>query len=145
VLLMSDVLEHVANDQELLNRAIAVVPSGSHLVLTVPADPALWSQHDVDFGHFRRYRREHFQALWRNAPVDERLLSPFNARLRPLIAALRRLAPGTSNNLKLPVGPLNGFLQRVFAGEAAALVNAIDRNAPPFRRGVSLIAVLRKR
>jgi SAM-dependent methyltransferase len=145
VLLMSDVLEHVADDQELLDRAIAVVPSGGHLELTAPADPALWSRHDVDFGHFRRYRSEQFQALWRGAPVEQRLLSSFNSRLRPLIAAMRRVAPGLGNNLHVPVGPLNGMLRRIFAGEAGALVAAIDRGLPPFRRGVSLVAVLRKR
>src|ERR1019366_4948692 len=55
VVLMTDVLEHVADDRGLLAQAIDVVPSGGHLILTVPSDPALWSRHDTDFGHFRRY------------------------------------------------------------------------------------------
>lgn len=145
VVLLTDVLEHVEHDHALLQQAIAVVPAGGHLILTVPADPALWSKHDTDFGHFRRYQLADFRDLWRDAPVAQRLLSHFNARLRPVIAAVRRIAPKGSNNLNVPVGPLNGVLHRTFAGEARALVAAIDTGTAPFRRGVSLVAVLRKR
>jgi len=144
VLLMTDVLEHVVDDHALLARAIDAVPAGGHLVLTVPADPALWSQHDVEFGHHRRYLPESFRALWGDAPVSERLLTPFNARLFPIIAATRRLAPRLGNNLRIPAGPANRLLARIFGGEAASLVGAIDRDTPPYRRGVSLLAVLRK-
>jgi SAM-dependent methyltransferase len=142
--LLTDVLEHVEDDRSLLAQAINVLPRGGHLVLTVPADPALWSRHDTDFGHFRRYRLDDFRALWRDAPVRQRLLSPFNARLYPMIAMIRRIAPNTGNNLHVPAGPLNRLLHGIFAGEARALVTAIDRDVPPFHRGVSLVAVLRK-
>jgi SAM-dependent methyltransferase len=145
VLLMTDVLEHVADDRALLARAIDVVPSGGHLVLTVPGDPSLWSRHDVQFGHYRRYRGDELQALWSDAAVDERLLSPFNARLRPVIAMIRRFTSDDGNDLRLAAGPLNGALRRILAGEAAALVRAIDRGTPAYSRGVSLAAVLRKR
>jgi len=144
VVLLTDVLEHVANDHELLAQAIAVLPPGGHLVLTVPADPTLWSKHDTDFGHFRRYQLADFRQLWQGAPVVQRLLSPFNARLRPVIAAIRRFAPNGGNNLNVPVGPLNGVLHATFAGEARALVAALDAGTMPFARGVSLVAVLRK-
>ena len=125
-------------------RAIADVPSGGHLILTVPADQALWSRHDIDFGHYRRYDADNFSALWRTAPVEQRLLSPFNARLRPVIAGIRRLAPNAGNNLRISSGPMSRVLHHVFAGEAPALVRGIDRGVAPFRRGVSLAAVLRK-
>ncbi len=147
LLLMTDVLEHVADDRALLAAAVAAVPPGGHLLLTVPADPSLWSAHDEAFGHFRRYRREEFAALWADLPVTVRLLSPFNARLRPLIALHRRwrgdrAAPG--GDLDVPMGPLNGVLHRIFAGEAAALVAAIDGDRAPWSHGVSLLALLRR-
>lgn len=145
VLLMTDVLEHVADDAGLLARAVAVVPSGGHLLLTVPADPRLWSRHDTQFGHFRRYRIEEFRALWRTLPVTERLLSPYNARLRPIIAAIRRFTRDGGSDLAIPTPGLNAALHRVFAGEARALVRAVDTGRPPFRRGVSIAAILRKK
>lgn len=145
VVLLTDVLEHVDDDRALLARAIAVVPAGGHLLVTVPADPSLWSRHDTDFGHFRRYLADDFRALWRDAAVEQRLLSYFNARLRPVIAAFRTIAPGAGNNLRVPAGPLNQLFRRTFAGEARALVAAIDCGTRPYRRGISLVAVLRKK
>lgn len=145
VLLMTDVLEHVADDRGLLARTIDAVPAGGHLVLTVPADPALWSRHDTQFGHYRRYRAAELRALWHDAPVEERLLTPFNARLKPVIATIRRFTRDDGSDLGIPTGPLNAVLHRIFAGEASALVRAIDRGKPAFSRGVSLAAVLRKR
>lgn len=147
LLLMTDVLEHVADDRALLTAAIDAVRPGSHLLLTVPADPSLWSAHDEAFGHHRRYTAATLAVLWREAPVDVRLLSAFNARLRPLIALHRRwrgdrVAPG--GDLDVPTGPLNRLLHAVFAGEAGRLVAAIDHSAPPWRRGVSLVALLRR-
>ena len=149
VLLMTDVLEHVADDHQLFRAALAVVPAGGHLVLTVPCDPGLWSMHDREFSHYRRYRLDQFRALWAGAPVDERLCSPFNSRLRPAVALVRRLGrgrrPRPSGDLGISAGPLNGLLTRIFAGEAPALVGALDRGRAPFRHGVSLVAVLRRR
>ncbi|MGH7592600.1 MAG: class I SAM-dependent methyltransferase [Gemmatimonadales bacterium] len=145
VVLMTDVLEHVADDRTLLARAISIVPAGGHLVLTVPADPTLWSRHDTQYGHYRRYSSEEFRALWRDAPVEERLLSPFNSRLRPVIATIRRFTRDNGSDFQIPAGPLNAMLRRIFAGEAAALVQAIDSGRPAFTRGVSLAAVLRRR
>jgi SAM-dependent methyltransferase len=149
VLMMTDVLEHVVDDQSLFDQALATLPSGGTMLITVPNDPALWSPHDELFGHSRRYTTDTLRALWRNAAVDERLLSPFNARLQPVIALIRRfrrhhrVRPG--GDLGLSAGPLNGLLRRIFAGEAGALVAAIDRGAAPFARGVSLVAVVGKR
>lgn len=142
--IMTDVLEHVADDRSLLAAAMNVVPRDGHLVLTVPADPDLWSRHDVQFGHFRRYRMADFRALWRDQPVIERLVTPFNARLRPLIAMIRRFTRDGGSDLAIPVGPTNAVLHRVFAGEARVLTAAIDRGRPAYSRGVSLAAVLRK-
>jgi SAM-dependent methyltransferase len=148
-LMMTDVLEHVQDDHDLFRRALAVLPSGSHLMLTVPAGPELWSSHDDEFGHVRRYRLEEFRALWSGAPVDVRLSSPFNARLYPIIRLVRRLGRGRparpGGDLSAPAGPFNGLLRRTFAGEARALVQALDRGTAPFGRGVSLVAVLRRR
>lgn len=147
VLLMCDVLEHVEDDRGLLALAIEAVPPGGHLLLTVPADPALWSGHDIAFGHHRRYRPLEFAALWADRPVSARLLSPFNARLRPLVMMYRRVFgrhAGSGGDLDVPMGPLNTIFHRIFASEAGPLAAAIDRGRAPWRRGVSLVALLRR-
>jgi 2-polyprenyl-3-methyl-5-hydroxy-6-metoxy-1,4-benzoquinol methylase len=147
LLLMSDVLEHVADDRELMRQAIGAVPPGGHLLLTVPADPSLWSDHDTAFGHRRRYHHDDFAALWHGQPVAVRLLSPFNARLRSLIAAHRRLPrrrATAGGDLDVPMGPLNRVFHRIFAGEAERLAAAVDGDRAPWTRGVSLVALLRR-
>ncbi len=149
VAILADVLEHVQDDRALLNQVIGMVPSGGHVLITVPADPALWSPHDVAFGHHRRYDVATLSALWLGAPVDTRLLSHFNARLRPVIAGVRRLrrhaAPRPGGDLRPPLRVVNALLTHVFAGEAHDLVRAIDSGHAPHSRGVSLVAVLRRR
>ncbi len=147
VLLMTDVLEHVADSQALFDSALATVPSGGTLLLTVPADPGLWSPHDQAFGHMRRYTIASFRALWQGAPVVERLLSPFNSRLYPAISvirALRRRSATSGSDLSVPAGPLNNALRGIFAGESQALVAAVDSGQAAYRRGVSLVALLRR-
>lgn len=54
----SEVLEHVRDDEPLLTQFHALLLLQGILVLSVPADPSLWSDEDVFSGHFRRYTRE---------------------------------------------------------------------------------------
>lgn len=66
-----DVIEHVADDHGFL-RTIAeqsVLPGGS-LVISVPAHPRLYTQHDVDLGHHRRYTPEALAALHQSAQLE---------------------------------------------------------------------------
>lgn len=147
VAVLTDVLEHVAEDRALLARTIEAMPPGGQLLLTVPGDPAMWSVHDEVFGHFRRYTPATFRMLWQDAPVRERLLSAYNSRLHPLIAAWRRLRGqhgAAAGDLAVPVGPLNRVLEVIFAGERHALVAAVDRATMPWSRGVSLVAILER-
>lgn len=147
VILMTDVLEHVEDDRSLLTAAVESLPVGGHAVLTVPADPTLWSGHDVVFGHYRRYRREELVALWSRLPVHPLTVTHFNARLLPVIRAIRRWR-GTDEqpggDLAVPSGPLNGVLRRVFAGERRAVIRSVATGRPAFHAGVSLLAVLRR-
>src|ERR1700751_2869955 len=52
-----DVIEHTPDDRVTLRELRRVTRPGGHLLVTVPAYQALWSQHDVDNHHFRRYER----------------------------------------------------------------------------------------
>ena len=151
VILLTDVLEHVPDDFLLFSQVLAIMPAGSHLLLTVPANPALWSPHDVALAHYRRYVVARLRLVWRDLPVRERLVTPFNARLYPLVRLRRAFAAlsGESSgsrgtDLSLPPAPLNRFLAKVFAGERMALVRALPNAATPFRTGVSLLALLER-
>ena len=136
-----DVLEHVVDDAATLTAIRAKLKPGGALMLTVPANPWMWSAHDVAHHHHRRYRKAEIAALARQAGYDIALLSPFNSLLFPAIAAVRaigRLRGSDSSDDVLPPRPVNALFDRLFGLEAGL----IGRLPMPF--GVSLVAVLRR-
>lgn len=138
--LLLDVLEHVQDDRALLAQALALLPAGGLLLLTVPADQRLWSRHDEVLGHYRRYDRDSFAALWQGLPAETVRLSGFNALLYPAIRLARMLRGQDASGSDLaPVHPLlNGLLYRIFAAER----HLLRWTTLPW--GCSLIAILRK-
>ena len=149
--LLMDVLEHVEDDRGLLTEVVESLRPGGHILITVPADMRLWSEHDVSHGHYRRYDPEMLRAVWDGLPLTELLVSPFNSRLYPIVRMLRALSKRRGHaggeegsDLSMPIRPANAVLRRIFRGESRRLVRALDRGTPGYRRGVSLIAVLRR-
>lgn len=58
-----NVLEHIEDHRSTLKDCAAVLPSGGHLVLLVPAMPALYGTLDTALQHFRRYQKEPLRQL----------------------------------------------------------------------------------
>ncbi len=152
LILLSDVLEHVPDDFELFSELLAAARPGAFFLITVPANLALWSEHDKAFGHYRRYDSNRLAQLWQDLPVRPVFVSHFNARLYPIVKAirqwgrLRRKAAGEAGtDFRVPSGPVNRALTRCFAGERHRLAElARGRAVGPYRRGVSLMALLRR-
>jgi SAM-dependent methyltransferase len=149
--LMMDVLEHVEDDRGLLADVVTAAPAGAVLLLTVPADAALWGRHDEVFGHFRRYDLPGFRRLWQGLPASELLVSYYNSRLYRAVRAVRTVGRlrgkphgHAGTDFRMPSPPLNRALTNVFAGEADRLVAVLEKRKRGFSRGVSLIAVLRR-
>lgn len=136
-----DVLEHVPDDTGSLAAIFTRLKPGGALLLTVPANPWMWSAHDVAHHHHRRYRKREIAALARTAGYEIDLLSPFNTMLFPLIAGVRvlnKIRGHDSADDALPAKPVNSVLDRLF-GVEAGLIGRL-----PFPFGVSLVAVLRR-
>jgi len=136
-----DVLEHVPDDIGSLRAIHRRLKPGGALLLTVPANPWMWSAHDVAHHHFRRYTRAGLSRLFMQAGFEVQLLSYFNSLLFPPIAAARLLhkaAGRDSADDALPGAKINGLLNTVFGLEAGL----IGRLPMPF--GVSLAAVVRR-
>ena len=55
LILATDVLEHIEDDQSVMRELRRVAAPGARLLATVPAYRWLWSQHDDAHHHFRRY------------------------------------------------------------------------------------------
>ena len=136
-----DVLEHVVDDKGSLAAIFTRLKPGGALLLTVPANPWMWSAHDVAHHHHRRYRKTDLAALARAAGYEIDLLSPFNTMLFPLIAGVRvlnKVRGHDSADDALPAKSVNSVLDRLFGFEAG-LIGRL-----PFPFGVSLVAVLRR-
>lgn len=151
--LLMDVLEHVPDDFLLLSSILSLAKPGAQVLITVPAHPFLWSEHDVHLHHYRRYELPRLRRVWEGMPLDEVFASYFNARLYPLarmgraVSRLRGKALGRGGtDLSLPPEPLNGFLRRTFAGEAGPLLRvASGGRRMGYRTGLSIITLLRRR
>jgi len=149
--LMTDVLEHVPDDFLFLSTLLSRCRQGAHVLLTVPANEALWSSHDEVLGHFRRYDRSQLESVWQGLPVTPLLVSYYNTRLYPVIRLVRALnrygrksfgQRGT--DLHVPPDPVNRLLASLFEGESRVLKDCLEGRRPEgYRYGASLIAILR--
>jgi dolichyl-phosphate beta-glucosyltransferase len=151
LVLVADVLEHVADDYALLKNLVDSAKDGCWFLLTVPADAKLWSPHDESHQHFRRYHKESFAQLWGELPLQPHLVSYFNTRLYPIVRCVRwvssrfrRSSGAAGTDLFVPPSLINRSLENAFASESHRLKRVIENKAKPFARGVSLIALLQK-
>jgi SAM-dependent methyltransferase len=135
-----DVLEHVPDDLASLKAIGKRLKPGGALLLTVPANPWMWSAHDTAHHHFRRYTKKQLASLFAQAGFEIQLLSYFNSLLYPLVAAARiagKITRKESADDQLPGDFVNKVLQSIFGLEAGF----IGKLPMPF--GVSLVAVVR--
>jgi SAM-dependent methyltransferase len=152
MVLLMDVLEHVADDFAFFSRLLAATAPGTQLLVTVPAVPSAWSPHDESNGHYRRYDMDRLQRVWAGLPVSVRMLSHYNARLFPVAAVVRTLGGWcrrsvgrAGTDVGLPPRQVNAALAAVFAGESRVLVDLLRGcRQQGYRSGLSLVAVLRR-
>lgn len=67
LILMLDVVEHVADPVAFLQRGVALLEPGGLLFITLPAFSLLWTTHDVVNHHLARYTRRTFRNVARRA------------------------------------------------------------------------------
>ncbi|HLA81920.1 MAG TPA: class I SAM-dependent methyltransferase [Thermoleophilia bacterium] len=139
---ITDVLEHVEDDAQVLRECASALKPGGTILITVPALPWLYSEHDRALGHLRRYSRSQLTELLENSGLKVKRLTYFNALVLPVVILARTLrrsnrAYPRADSLEFP-GPLNWLLFQVLAAESG-LVRVAD-----FPVGLSLLAVARK-
>ena len=58
IIILLDVIEHIANDVDFLQHNVQPkLAEGGIVLISVPAHPSLFSEHDEFLGHYRRYTR----------------------------------------------------------------------------------------
>ncbi|HET9403554.1 MAG TPA: class I SAM-dependent methyltransferase [Burkholderiales bacterium] len=117
-----DVLEHVERDQQALSILRERLAPNGLVIITVPAYQWLYSSHDAQHHHYRRYTAGQLRAIAMAAGLRPTRVGYCNTVLFPL-ALLRRLAEKLlglhpTDDSALPGALLNRFLYRAFSLEA---------------------------
>jgi SAM-dependent methyltransferase len=137
---MLDVLEHVNDDVAALKAVAAKLKPDGRFLLTVPALPALWSPHDEEHHHKRRYTAKTLRDVMAKAGLKIEMMSYFNTLLFPLIAGVRwmkNLTGSKAVDTGMPSTFTNKALEGIFAFERKFIGRL------PMPVGVSLIVVAR--
>ena len=133
-----DVLEHIEDDNAFLEKAKQALAPGGYLLLSVPAFQFLWSPHDVEHHHFRRYELPVLTKRLQQAGYSVRTISYWNTLMFVPAALLRLLGKTGQGALSLPK-PLDSLLYAVVWCESLVL----RRVRLPF--GTGLIAIVQKK
>lgn len=128
-----NVLEHIEDHASTLRDFARVLPSGGHLVLIVPAMPALYGSLDKHLSHYRRYELEPLRLLLADAGFEADTLRYVN-RLAVFGWWL------SSRVLRLKVMPTD---QLALFKLMMPLLRLEERRPPSF--GLSLLALARRR
>jgi len=141
---MLDVLEHIEDDRNALREIWRTLKPSGQLLLTVPAYPSLWSEHDEALHHQRRYRFNELKEKVRGAGFRVvRMSYAIAAVIAPvyLFRWLQRLRPRKREPktalIELPL-LLNNLLVTYLKAEA----RLIPRTTLPF--GVSIVCLAEK-
>ncbi len=122
VVICTDVLEHIVDDVAAMCELARVLKPAGTLILTVPACPWAWSEHDQYLGHLRRYNSHRLGQLQRVAQLRLVHRSRYNVLPGPALVLLRRLTSGSAgrSDVGRPVPrPLRRPLHWLFRLEAA--------------------------
>jgi SAM-dependent methyltransferase len=143
LVLATDILEHVDDDQRAIGEIARVLRPGGRALITVPAFPSLWGLQDRVARHRRRYRM---------GELRERLLAGglaidhayhMNFLLFVPIWAARRLIDLLGAKIDSEARINSPLLNRVLRGVFGADIALAPYLRPPF--GVSILAMAYKR
>jgi SAM-dependent methyltransferase len=110
-----DIIEHIPDDHRAVREMRRTLRPGGHLLIAVPADPKLWSQHDVAVDHVRRYTQKAFKDVVTANDFSIVDFKNWNVLLKP-VAKLRR-ARSSGSDLDDPHPALNAMLSVVIKSE----------------------------
>ena len=110
LILMLDVLEHLADPVAALRHAMELLEPGGKIVVTVPAFPMFWTSHDEINHHYVRYTKSSLGLIAAQASLDIQMQEYFFHWVAPLklLVRLKEVMLGASGKPPaVPPGPVN--------------------------------------
>jgi SAM-dependent methyltransferase len=139
LVLATDIIEHVRDDERALCEIARVLRPDGRLLLTVPAFPSLWGLQDRVAHHRRRYRRGPVIRRIRAAGLRPERIYHFNYLLFGPIWLARRVIDLLQINLASEAQVNSPLLNRLLQGIFALDIATAPRLRPPF--GVSILVM----
>ncbi len=137
LVLAVDVAEHVEDDRRILNQIHEILRDKGKCLVCVPAYQWLFGQHDVLFGHVRRYTRRVLVSRLESVGFTVLRSSYFQPLFVLPLWAKRRFGRGGSD-----LKPPNPFVNRLLDSVLRAELPILKHHDIPF--GCTLIAVGQK-
>jgi SAM-dependent methyltransferase len=110
-----DILEHIDEDYLAAAEIGRVLRPGGTALIAVPCDMNLWSAHDDEVGHVRRYDRAGLVSLIQKGGLTVEQAWSWNVLLRPAVALRRRSSTGSDLSEVPPL--VNGILTSIIVAE----------------------------
>ena len=98
-----EVLEHIEDDREQLQRWSARVRPGGSVLLSVPAHPERCGPHDVLAGHYRRYTRAGLRQLVHDAGLEKVVVWAYGWPLNYALERIRNAVAERHDKSELPM------------------------------------------
>ncbi len=110
-----DELEHILDHDAAVGEVHRVLRPGGTFLVAVPADPRLWSDHDVAVDHVRRYTRATLSGVLERGGFVVESMDSWNVLLRPVVALRRRSSSGSDLDVLHPI--VNAGLRAIITAE----------------------------
>jgi SAM-dependent methyltransferase len=110
-----DILEHIDEDYLAAAEIARVLKPGGTALIAVPCDMALWSAHDDEVGHVRRYTRPELVNVISKAGLTVDDVWSWNVLLRPVVAFRRKSSTGSDLDEVPPL--VNAALTSIIVAE----------------------------
>jgi len=140
VIIMADVLEHVADQRGFLARAAQLLEPRGRILVTLPALAALWTRHDELNHHYRRYDRAALRTVAREAGLIAESMEYFFMWMvlpKLTVRLAQKVLPPRPASVTVPPFPVNR------AATCLSLVEQQVARLVPLPVGSSLCAWLR--
>ena len=145
LVIASDFIEHIKDDKIAINNIYNLLKPNGYAIITVPAFQFLWSKHDENNMHYRRYDLKSLKQSISSACLNIDYISYYNfflfhpAFVVRMIKKVFNIDKKSNLELSVPINFINNTLYNIFYSESKFI-----NKGRKFPYGLSLIAVVQK-